>query len=248
MQQLIEQFLPESSLILKLLLPIIILAILAACLSGWMKVRLNVRTPYTRKTFHFIIFSAAGLLQYYYGLHAVSLMGAIVFVLVLFAVWAGNRLWFYTALARETDRPHEKKFILFPLVATALGGVLSNIFFPATAYIGYFVGGWGDAVGEPVGTKWGKHRYTVPTLFGVRATRSIEGSFAVMLVSSFIAFICLYNILSTAHLSTVIIGSLLCGVAAASVEAVSSHGLDNLTIQLCASGVLQLFIQWLQHK
>lgn len=248
MQQLIEQFFPDSSIILKLTLPIILLAIIAASLSGWMKVKMKIRTPYTRKTFHFIIFSAAGLLQYYFGLHAVSLLGGIVFVLVLITVIAGGRLWFYTALARETDKPHEKKFILFPLIATVAGGVLSNIFFPATAYIGYFVGGWGDAIGEPVGTKWGKHRYTVPTLFGVRATRSLEGSLAVMLVSSFIAFICLSNFSATFSFASIFSGSIICGIAAACVEAVSSHGLDNLTIQLCASGVLQLFIQWQQHK
>jgi len=156
---------------------------------------------------------------------------------------AGERLWLYKALARETDAPHQKKFIMLPLIATALGGVLSNIFFPVTAYIGYFVGGWGDAVGEPVGTKWGKHRYTVPTLFGVKATRSIEGSFAVMLVSIFISFICLINI-SSFSISHVLLASLVCGVVAASVEAISSHGLDNLTIQLCASGVLSLFLHF----
>jgi len=25
--------------------------------------------------------------------------------------------------------------------------------------VGYLVGGLGDAAGEPVGTRWGKHRY-----------------------------------------------------------------------------------------
>jgi phytol kinase len=241
LQKLFNQFLPDSNIILRLTLPVILLAIVAAFLAGWMKVKKNVRTPYTRKTFHFIIFSAAGVIQYFYGLHAVSLMGMIVSLIVLTGVIAGERIWLYKALARETDAPHQKKFILLPLIATALGGILSNIFFPVTAYIGYFVGGWGDAVGEPVGTRWGKHRYTVPTLFGVKATRSIEGSFAVMLVSIFISFICLINI-SSFGLGYVLLASLVCGIAAACVEAISSHGLDNLTIQLCASGVLSLFL------
>lgn len=240
-QKLFDQFFPDSSIIQQLTLPVILLAIIAAYLAGWMKVKKNVRTPYTRKTFHFIIFSAAGVIQYFYGLHAVSLMGMIVSLIVLMGVVAGEKLWLYRALARETDSPHEKKFILVPLVATALGGILSNIFFPVTAYIGYFVGGWGDAVGEPVGTKWGKHRYTVPTLFGVKATRSIEGSLAVMLVSILISFVCLINI-PTFSMTDVLVASLTCGVAAACVEAISSHGLDNLTIQLCASGILSLFV------
>ncbi len=240
-QKLIERFLPETEVITRVGLPLITVALMAASFSGWMKVKKGVRTPYTRKTFHFFIFSAAGLLQYYYGLKAVTFFGAVVFILVLIAVIAGDRLWFYRALARETDAPHQKKFIILPLLATAVGGVLSNIFFPTTAYIGYFVGGWGDAVGEPVGTRWGKHRYTVPTLFGVRATRSIEGSFAVMLVSFLISTGCLLQMTDFLVGHALLVG-FLCGVAAALVESVSSHGLDNLTIQLCAAGVLHYFI------
>jgi phytol kinase len=241
LQKLIDQFLPETDLIFKLCLPLISIAVFAAGLSGWMKVKKKIRTPYTRKTFHFLIFSTAGLLQFYYGLKAVTFFGGMVFILVVIAVLLGERLWFFKALARESDAPHEKKFIILPLLATAFGGVLSNIFFPSTAYIGYFVGGWGDAVGEPVGTKWGKHRYTVPTLFGVRATRSIEGSTAVMLVSMIIAAGCMMQLTEVSFLGCILIG-FICGIAACLVEAISSHGLDNLTIQLTASAVLHFFL------
>jgi phytol kinase len=241
-RNLIERFLPELHTLKVLLLPILIIAISAALLAGRLRQR-NIRTPYTRKTFHFVIFSLAGILQYYYGLHAVSLLGGIVFIMVVLAVIVGDKWWFYKALARETDAPHQKKFIILPLLATAAGGIISNIFFPGTAWIGYFVGGWGDAVGEPVGTRWGRHRYTVPTLFGVRATRSIEGSAAVMLVSAIIAAVCLYQA-PAFHLSlaTSLLYGLVCGIAAASVEAASSHGLDNLTMQVCAAGMLHWLV------
>jgi phytol kinase len=242
LRDLIERFLPEAHTLKTLLLPILVISISAAILAGRLKQK-GVRTPYTRKTFHFVIFSLAGILQYYYGLRAVSLLGGIVFIMVVLAVTIGDKWWFYKALARETDAPHQKKFIILPLLATATGGIISNIFFPGTAYIGYFVGGWGDAIGEPVGTRWGKHRYTVPTLFGVRATRSIEGSTAVMLLSAVIASFCLYQT-SAFNLSigTSIFYGLICGIAAASVEAASSHGLDNLTMQVCAAGVLHWLI------
>ncbi len=235
-QNLIDRFLPEADILQKLFLPLLLVSLFAAALSGWMKKR-GIRTPYTRKTFHFIIFSLAGVLQYYYGLHAVSLLGGIVFIMVVIAVMLGNKLWFYKALARETDAPHEKKFIILPLLSTATGGVISNIFFPGTAYIGYFIGGWGDAIGEPVGTRWGKHKYTVPTLFGVRATRSIEGSTAVMLLSTALATFFLLQITPFTFITCLAYGAL-CGIAAALVESVSSHGLDNLTIQVVAAGVL----------
>lgn len=239
---LIDRFLPNAVIIKTLLIPILAIAILAALSAARLK-RNGMRTPYTRKVFHFLVFSAAGILQYYYGLGAVSLLGGIVFLIVIAALIAGERWWFYKALARETDAPHQKKFILLPLLATAAGGIASNLLFPHTAYLGYFVGGWGDAVGEPVGTKWGKHRYKVPTLFGVRATRSIEGSAAVMLVSAIIASVCIYNdpVFNTTVAVSLLYG-LLCGIAAAVIEAVSSHGLDNLTMQLCAAGVAHWLI------
>jgi phytol kinase len=239
-RNLIERFLPNAAVLQHLVLPVLFIAIFAALLSAGMK-RRGIRTPYTRKSFHFVIFSLAGILQYYYGLHAVSLLGAIVSIIVILAVIAGKRWWFFKALARETDAPHEKKFIILPLLATAIGGIISNIFFPGTAYIGYFVGGWGDAIGEPVGTKWGKHKYTVPTLFGVSATRSMEGSAAVMLLSTAIATICLLQV-TTFGWATCLLYGAICGIAAAIVESISSHGLDNLTIQVCAAAVLHYLI------
>lgn len=241
MFELIKPFLPSLELISHLLWPIMIIALAAAAFSGWLRVKKAVRVPYTRKIFHFIIFSLAGILQYHYGLQAVSLLGAFVFLMVVLAVLAGDSVWFYQALARPSDTPHQKKFIVLPLLATAMGGVLSNFFFPQTAFIGYFVGGWGDAVGEPVGTKWGVHKYTVPTLFGVKATRSIEGSAAVFLVSTIISAYFILQIIPIQFLPALGI-ALLCGLAAALVESISSHGLDNLTIQLTAAGLLNYLI------
>jgi phytol kinase len=240
-QKLIHRFLPETYILQHLRLPVLFISLFAALIAAWMRKK-GIRTPYTRKSFHFMIFSLAGILQYYYGLQAVSLLGSIVFIMVIIAVIIGNRWWFFKALARETDAPHEKKFILLPLIATAAGGIISNIFFPHTAYIGYFVGGWGDAVGEPVGTRWGKHKYSVPALFGVRATRSIEGSTAVMLLSTVIAAVCLLQV-SGFSFSTCLWYGLVCGLAAAVVESVSSHGLDNLTIQVCAAAILHYLVE-----
>ncbi len=241
MLELIKPFLPAPDLIRQLVLPIILVSFFAAAFAGWLRVKKQVRIPYTRKIFHFFIFSLAGYLQFDYGLQAVSILGGFVFLMVLVAVILGDRVWFYSALARETDAPHQKKFIILPLLATATGGILSNLFFPQTAFIGYFVGGWGDAVGEPVGTRWGKHRYTVPTLFGVKATRSLEGSSAVFLMSAAIASICIFQLVAL-PLATAIFFGLICGLAAAAVEAISSHGLDNLTIQVTAAGFLHYLL------
>ena len=207
----------------------------AAALAGWLRTRRGVRAPYTRKIFHFVIISAAGAVQLIWGLPGVVVFGSVTALLVLYAVWRGDGFPFYEAMARPSDAPHRRLFILIPLATTALGGVLANLFFAPFAPVGYMVTGWGDAVGEPVGTRWGRHRYQVPSLAGVPATRSIEGSAAVFVVGTSAALLALLGmgLPIPAALGT----ALACGLAGTAVEAFSSHGLDNLTVQVAAAGV-----------
>ncbi len=190
----------------------------------------GVQVAYTRKLFHFVIFTTAA------GVHAVlALPGTIVFgtaiaALVLFAVVRGEGEPFYEALARERDRPHRTLFIVVPLVTTAVGGLASALVAGPYASVGYLAAGWGDAVGEPVGARWGRHRYRVPSLAGVPATRSWEGSAAVFVVASLGSSIALSGVGGAPWW-----GGLACGAVAAVVEGVSNHGLDNLTVQLAPS-------------
>ena len=231
----VQRALPDPRTALLLAPPLALVGLGAAALASWLRVGRNVRTPYTRKIFHFVIFTTAALLQATMGLPAVTVFGSLVSLIVLYAVWRGEGYPFYEALARQTDAPHRTLFVLVPLVTTALGGLAANIFFPAHAYLGYLVGGWGDAIGEPVGTRYGRHRYSVPSLAGVRATRSLEGSAAVTLMGFLAATLAL--LAGGVAPSTAFTVGALCGMAGALVEAVSTHGLDNLTVQLTAAGV-----------
>jgi phytol kinase len=239
---MIEDFLaralPSKQLIILTGPLMLVYVVLVAMLVCYLKKYRQVRTPYTRKIFHFLIFTTAGIFQFRFGLPLVVLFGSIVSGLVLVAVVVGEGFVFYEALARESDRPHRTLFVLVPLATTALGGLLINLFFPQFAFIGYLVGGWGDAVGEPVGTRWGRHRYAVPSLMGVRAQRSLEGSAAVALVSTVVAFSGFY--LLHYPVATALSTALLCGLGSTAVEAVSNHGLDNLTIQVAAAGLATL--------
>lgn len=208
---------------------------LAAWFAGWLRTGRGVRTPYTRKVFHFLIFTAAGVVQLLWGLGGVVVFGTVVAGAVLFAVARGDGFPFYEALARPSDAPHRSLFVLVPLVMTALGGVLSNLLFPGFAQVGYMVTGWGDAVGEPVGVRWGEHRYTVPSLAGVPAERSLEGSTAVLLTG----FVAAWLVLGAGGMGwgAAVLPAAGCAAVGAAVEAASNHGLDNLTIQVAASGV-----------
>ena len=215
--------------------PILLLVTaLAAGLAGWLRVDRGVPAPFTRKVFHFTIFTLAGLLHLAAGLPIVMLFGGLVSLAVLYAVVRGDRFPFYEALARPTDHPRRTLFILVPLATTAIGGVLANLMFGGFAIVGYLVGGWGDAVGEPVGAAWGRHRYRVPSLGGVPAQRSLEGSAAVLLAGIVAAMAALVA-QGVSPMAALWAGAL-CGAAGAAVEAISTHGIDNLTVQVAAAG------------
>jgi phytol kinase len=238
--ELTRPFLPTTSTLATVTPFSIAYTLIAAALASWLRVGACVRTAYTRKVFHFSIFTMAGALQFLSGLPAVAIFGSVVTAAVLWAVYRGDGFPLYEALARPSDAPHRTLFILVPLMTTAAGGILGNLMFPAVAYVGYLVCGWGDAVGEPIGARWGAHRYCVPSLAGVPATRSIEGSTAVFIAGSLAAFLGLAAAgLPARSAAQVAIAS---GLAGTFAEAVSAHGLDNLTVQLAAAGIATLLI------
>jgi phytol kinase len=228
-------FIPDASTALVVLPLATVYVAAAATFSAWLRVRRDVATPYTRKIFHFLTISMTMVVQLLWGLGGVVVFAAVIATVVLFAVARGSGFGFYEALARPSDAPHRTLFIMVPLATTALGGMLANVLFPAWAHVGYMVVAWGDAVGEPVGTRWGRHRYRVPSLAGVAATRSLEGSAAVLLAGAAAAVV---TLLATGVALPQALGAgAVIGLAAAAVEAISNHGLDNLTLQLAGAGV-----------
>jgi phytol kinase len=210
-------------------------ALLVGAIASRLRLRRAVRAPYTRKLFHFGIFTMAAVVQWIGGPAGVIVFGTAVAAVVLHAASRGDGHPLYEALARPSDAPHRTLFILVPLATTALGGLLANLLFARFAYVGYLVCGWGDAAGEPVGTRWGAHRYRVPSLAGTRVTRSLEGSAGVLVVGTIAAFL---GLLAAGFEAGTAAGiAIAAGAAGAITEAASTHGLDNLTVQLAAAGV-----------
>ena len=193
-------------------------------------------TAYTRKLFHFLIFTTATATHVLGGWEAVNALAMGVVFWVLYAVLIGNGFAAYEAMARERDDPHRTRFILIPLATTALGGMVSNIAFGEFALVGYLVTGWGDAVGEPVGRRFGRHRYRVASLFGVPAERSLEGSFTVGVASLAAAWLALSLGLQFPGVTALTV-AMAVALLTAVVEAVSHHGLDNFTTMVAAAGV-----------
>jgi phytol kinase len=185
------------------------------------------------------VFTGAAVVHVVWALAGTLVYGTVVAAIVGVAVLRGDGDPFYEALARDRDRPRRTLFIVVPLVTTALGGLASSLVTGPFAVVGFLAAGWGDAVGEPVGARWGRHPYRVPSLAGVPATRTLEGSLAVLLVSTFGSWVAIVSLAVPAGGLGVAIA---CGLAAAVVEGVSNHGLDNLTVQFVPSLVASILL------
>ncbi|HUH72854.1 MAG TPA: hypothetical protein VLZ75_00465 [Chitinophagales bacterium] len=209
-------------------------------LDEWMKRLWSWKVGYTRKFFHFMIFAIAGILQYLKGIGGVFILGWAVSLTILYLIWKGKSSKYYLLLARPKDEPHPTRYIIYPYLATFFGGVVSNFFFlPIAAVAGYLVAGLGDAIGEPVGTKWGKHQYPVYSWgSAVKSHRSLEGSFAVFLISilAFIIPIYLYGLPIEWYKITI------AALIAAIVEGISPHGWDNFTCQVAGAILMSYFL------
>lgn len=207
----------------------------AGLLAGFVKLRFRVKTNYTRKLFHLLVFTFAGVAAFLGGLEAVLVYGGVATLYVLVAILLDGGNVLYEGVAREDDAPHRSLYILIPFLATAVGGLLGNVWFGPFAVVGYVVAGWGDAIGEPVGVRFGRHPYRVAGLFGA-ARRTVEGSIAILLVSFVAVHVAAVFALSLPW-NAALVPSAATAAGVTIVEAVSPRGLDNSTIQLVSTAV-----------
>ena len=201
-----------------------------SCLSvaAHLKTKARLRTGYTRKLFHVLIFTTAVFVQIIGGFWAVCVFGSTVAIVVGFAVFRGQGDRLYEALAREQDGPDRTYYILISYLATMIGGMTSSVIFGPLAVVGYLVGGLGDAAGEPAGVRWGRHPYKV-SLNGVK---TFEGSLAV-LAASVVALLIGVAISPqlTFDLRSLIVVPLI-AIVCTLVEAFSPRGWDNVPMQV----------------
>jgi phytol kinase len=202
-----------------------------ACLSfaGQLKVRARLKTGYTRKIFHILIFLSAAIVQAVGGFATVCLFGTMVSLVVGYALLCGPGSHLYEAIAREQDRPHRSYFIIIPYFATLIGGLTSSVLFGPLAVVGYLVGGLGDAAGEPVGTRWGRCHYAIGRAMNAK---TLEGSLAV-LAASLVALLISVVIAPELHFDIrSMIALPVIAVICALVEAFSPRGWDNVPMQI----------------
>jgi phytol kinase len=168
---------------------------LIAYLCGLLVHHGNVLVNYTRKVNFFALFLIPNLVNYlipYPASPATTTLRTVFFILALaiFVAPIRKRIPFVATMFLSYDRPEDRPFTLLWLVTQLVAGYL--VVAPMSAYfthsgfaqlmfIPILVHGFGDGLAEPVGVRFGKHKYTTRALFTDRRyTRSLEGSACVL--------------------------------------------------------------------
>ena len=148
----------------------------------------------------------------------------------------------FLGYARDSDRPHAAFHVWFSWLVSLVGLELVDRLFGSieTTRLATLVLGIADALAEPIGRRFGRHRYQV---YGILApqgsTRSWEGSLAVAL-STAIIMILSGRLLSGMAWPILIVEGVVIGLFVAIIEAWTPHGLDNFTIPISTACIVQV--------
>jgi dolichol kinase len=158
---------------------------------------------------------------------AVILVGLVAIVCALRRY--GPFRWAFLANTRRADAPHEAFYFWSSWLISAGSLVGIHLFFGdvSVTRTAALLVGIGDGIAEPIGRRIGRHKYRVRSLTGTSAVRSLEGSAAV--------FVGCLGVLLACFGSGTIAAAVLLALLLTVVEAVSPHGLDNLTIPIVAA-------------
>jgi dolichol kinase len=223
-----------------------------AFLCGLLVIRLGVRVNYTRKINHFALFFIpvflGTLFSHQQTLATVATTGLVLMgSLGLYVAPVRERVPVVATMFASFDRPEDRPYTMLWLQTQIAAGYLVVIplvvlfarqGMPELMLIPILVNGIGDGLAEPVGVRFGRHRYRVRPLNGGGSyTRSLEGS-ACVLVTGIITILLFRDAFTVpqfwAAMLTIPIGMTL-------AEAFSPHTWDTPFLFL-TGGVLLLAI------
>lgn len=168
----------------------------SAYFLGLWVIKRGIRVNYTRKIFHFILFFFPLFLADHLPFQAsgmTTLLSGLIFLLCIgtFVQPLRSKSSFlstaYAAIDRPEDRPFTLLWVSTQVVATYLILVLMALWLAqygkqSLIYVAVLVAGIGDGLAEPIGVRFGRHKYRVRALFtDHNYTRSLEGSACVFL-------------------------------------------------------------------
>ena len=155
-------------------------------IAGWLKLHGYLRIGDARKINHATVlvggviwFSGGDPVQVRVSVHvAVIILFSLLLLVCRWREWGLFR-YAFLGYAQETDRPHDGFHVWFSWVVSILGLELVDVAFGSLdlTRCTALVLGLADAVGEPIGSRFGKHRYLVrDVLSATPRQRSWEGT------------------------------------------------------------------------
>jgi len=164
----------------------------------------DVKVNYTRKINHFAMFiipmGLDRILPYGRSIESFMLSAVLtVGILIIYIQPVRSRVHIIRRMFLSFDRPEDRPYTLKWLSTQILAGYLVLVpaivlFFElgynTLVFIPVLINGFGDGLAEPVGIRFGKHKYRTTALFTKRTyERSLEGSACVFIASIVILFV-----------------------------------------------------------
>ena len=238
------------------ILELIKFLVLPGLAYGLGRVVLNtgVKVNYTRKIIHFFIFFLPvyleSLLPYNADFGTILLSGFLFLLTIgLMVEPVRSRIsalnTAFASIDRPEDRPHTLLWLstqvmaTFPVLCISLY-LLDQYERTTLIYITVIIAGIGDGLAEPVGVRFGRHKYATRALFSDRKyTRSYEGSACVFLSGVF-ACLLLKDQFSSVEL---VLALLIIPVAMTLAEAFSPHTWDSPFLYLIGGSTTIMVIE-----
>ncbi|MES2617089.1 MAG: hypothetical protein V4613_04375 [Bacteroidota bacterium] len=216
---------------------------------GIMVLKKGWRVNYTRKINHFTIFFSPYIIRHYfpYPDDTSNLLLSVAISLSVFLIYIkpvrNNIPLFSTMFAsfdRPEDRPHTLRWLFIQYLATYIVAVPFYLYFHSIGHqefmiIIIFINAFGDGLAEPIGVKFGKHKYKVRALFTKNLyTRSYEGS-ACVFISSILVILGFQHLFNPQQLFFCL---LILPIAMTLAKAFAPHTIDSPFIFLTGGIVL----------
>jgi dolichol kinase len=199
----------------------------------------NVKVNYTRKIFQFATMGSPYII---FGVRSMvinpdpgNLLADLIGTTLLFSLFSApirKRLHFVATMFKSIDRPEDRPYTLFwSYIQMALTKVVFFVFVivfgdyidPMLLNIPMIVTVFGDGLAEPVGVRFGRHKYEVNAFFSSRKyVRSIEGSLCVFL-TSIVALLIFYDYFPVSKLVVLLV---IFPITMTLIEAKSPHTVD----------------------
>ncbi|VVU94536.1 hypothetical protein CPAV1605_261 [seawater metagenome] len=226
--------------------------ILIQCFAALLVTKFEMKVNYTRKMVHIAYFIIPQILDRAlldFKKDVITECWNVWVILILLLILAKpirSRVKLINFMYKAVDRPEDKPYTLFWLasqtIATLFVAIPFAILFNSFKrmewiFIPILINGLADGLAEPVGIRFGKHKYQTKSCFSDRLyTRSYEGSLCVFLVSTII-ILAFYNFFRTKEY---IFNVLLIPICITFTEAFAPHTWDSPFIFFVSSGLLSL--------